>query len=108
VDVYDISGNKWETLSEEHNLPTERAGSATISHENGFLVLGGESSSQVAAHADVEYFIPGQGWEKFPSLQRGRHGFPVVRIGNDLYVAAGCGNRGGSPELDSLEKYEGK
>ncbi len=106
VDVYDFETNSWETLPESMNLPTQRAGSSAITFEKGFLILGGESSSQVVAHDEVEYFIPDQGWQPFPNLERGRHGFQVVQIGNDLYLAAGCGNRGGSPELDSLEKYE--
>lgn len=102
VDVYDFDRGKWTTL-EDHPLPTERAGSSTIAYKEGFLVIGGESDAQVKAHDEVEYFHPTEGWTLLNRLERGRHGFPVVDIGGDLYLAAGCGNRGGNPELNSLE-----
>ncbi|MEX2591893.1 MAG: kelch repeat-containing protein [Anditalea sp.] len=106
VDVYDFKTNTWETLPEEHHLPTERAGSSTIAYGEGFIVLGGESSSQETAHSEVEYYQPGNGWKLLNNLNRGRHGFQVVNINSSYYLAAGCGNRGGSPELNSVEVME--
>ncbi|WP_114748828.1 Kelch repeat-containing protein [Pleomorphovibrio marinus] len=103
VDVYDFSSGEWETLGESEDLPTQRAGSSTIAYKEGFIVVGGESIDQVAAHDEVEYFAPDKGWTLLNRLQRGRHGFQVVEINGDYYVAAGCGNRGGSPELSSIE-----
>lgn len=103
VDVYDFKTNSWETLPEKFNLPTERAGGSTIAYDNGFILVGGESSSQETAHSEVEYYQSGEGWQLLNNLNRGRHGFQVVDIDNKFYVAAGCGNRGGSPELNSLE-----
>lgn len=105
LDVYDFKTGKWTTLS-DHPLPTERAGSSTILYKGGFLVIGGESDHQVSAHAEVEYFHPREGWKLLNRLNRGRHGFPVALINDNLYVAAGCGNRGGNPELNSIEKLE--
>ncbi|WP_375583172.1 Kelch repeat-containing protein [Cyclobacterium xiamenense] len=102
VDVYDFESGEWTTL-DAHPLPTERAGSSTIGYKDGFLVIGGESDSQVAAHDEVEFFHPEKGWSLLNRLERGRHGFPVVAIDGNLYLAAGCGNRGGNPELNSLE-----
>ena len=106
VDVFDFDRHAWETLPEKDNLPTERAGSSTIAFDRGFVVVGGESANQVAAHSEVEYYQPGTGWKLLNNLERGRHGFPLVNINNSLYVAAGCGNRGGSPELNSVEVME--
>lgn len=103
VDVYDFKTNQWETLPQAHNLPTERAGSSTIAYDGGFVVVGGESASQVAAHSEVEYYEPGQGWKLLNKLKQGRHGFPLVEINGSLYVVAGSGNRGGGPELTSVE-----
>jgi N-acetylneuraminic acid mutarotase len=105
LDVYDFNTGEWTTLS-DHPLPTERAGSSTVPYKEGFLVIGGESDHQVNAHAEVEYFHPGEGWKLLNRLNRGRHGFPIAVINDDLYVAAGCGNRGGNPELNSIEKLE--
>ena len=103
VDVYDFITGEWTTLS-NHPLPTERAGSTTVPYKDGFLVIGGESDVQVKAHSEVEYFHPENGWKLLNHLNRGRHGFPAVVINDDLYLAAGCGNRGGNPELNSIEK----
>jgi len=103
VDVYDFTTNKWETLPADQNLPTERAGSSTLAYGEGFVVIGGESASQEAAHSEVEYFKPVQGWKLLNNLNRGRHGFPLVEINKSLYVVAGSGNRGGGPELTSVE-----
>lgn len=101
VDVYDFNTKQWETLPEK--LPTERAGSSTIAYNNGFIVVGGESAAQEKAHSEVEYFEPGVGWKLLNPLDRGRHGFALFNIDANYYVAAGCGNRGGNPELNSLE-----
>lgn len=103
VDVYDFKTNTWETLPAELNLPTERAGSSTVPYRNGFIVLGGESASQEAAHAEVEFFEPGKGWVLLNQLNRGRHGAQAVQIRSRYYIAAGCGNRGGNPELNTME-----
>lgn len=103
VDVYDFKDNKWETLSEDQNLPTQRAGNSTVNYKKGFIVVGGESSNQVPAHNEVEYFEHGKGWSMLNRLERGRHGMQVVPIAGKYYVAAGCGDRGGSPELTSIE-----
>jgi len=103
MDVYDFKTGLWTTLS-DHPLPTERAGSTTVPYKNGFLVIGGESDNQLNAHDEVEYFHPVEGWKLLNPLNRGRHGFPAVAINDALYLAAGCGNRGGKPELNSTEK----
>jgi N-acetylneuraminic acid mutarotase len=106
VDVYDFSAGTWETLADDANLPTQRAGGSTINYQNGFIVVGGESSAQVTAHNEVEYYDPQAGWTLLNRLQRGRHGFQVVELNGKYIVAAGCGNRGGSPELTSVEMME--
>lgn len=103
VDVFDFGTQSWETLPEHHNIPTERAGGSTIAYNEGFILVGGESSSQETAHSEVEYYLPGKGWKLLNQLNRGRHGFQLVHINDSFYVGAGCGNRGGSPELNSLE-----
>jgi N-acetylneuraminic acid mutarotase len=103
VDVYDFGRKTWETLKSTDDLPTQRAGSSTVAYENGFIVVGGESINQVAAHAEVEYYEPAKGWKQIAPLVRGRHGMQVVPIAGNFYVAAGCGNRGGNPELTSIE-----
>ncbi len=104
VDVYDISTNTWETLP--NNIPTQRAGNAAIYFDNTILVAGGESPSQVIAHAEVEALdLSTNEWTILPSLLEGRHGTGLLEFGGELYIASGCGNRGGTPELFTMEKF---
>ncbi|WP_299533434.1 kelch repeat-containing protein [Ulvibacterium sp.] len=104
VDVYDIASNSWNTLP--NDIPTQRAGNMAILQGNEILVLGGESSNQEKAHAHVEALAFGSNtWRSLPSMIEGRHGTGVLEYEGNLYVASGCGNRGGEPELYTMEKY---
>jgi N-acetylneuraminic acid mutarotase len=103
VDVYDIAAGKWTTLAEK--IPTPRAGCMAVARDRKMVVIGGESGSQPKAHAEAEALSLVDGkWSAWPALNQGRHGTGAALIGNELYVAAGCANRGGSPEINSLEK----
>lgn len=105
VAVYDIRTNTWRTLDENANLPTERAGTTTILYKDQLLVIGGESSSQQLAHNEVEALnLTTMKWDALTPLNRGRHGTQAILYDYTIYIAAGSGNRGGKPELDSLEK----
>lgn len=105
VDVYDFKTGKWETLDQP--LPTLRAGTGAIPYENRLIIIGGESGSQVPAHAEAEaYDVASSSWKILPSLNQGRHGTQSVLFNNTIFVAAGSGDRGGGPELTSMEKYQ--
>lgn len=102
VDVYDIDSNTWRTLPSP--LPTPRAGTSAVAAAGKVLVMGGESASQKEAHDEVEALDPASGnWTVLPSLKQGRHGFQAGRHGTSVVVAAGSANRGGGPELNSVE-----
>lgn len=104
VDVYDIEKGTWSTL--ENNIPTQRAGTTSVVYDDKLLVIGGESGAMEAAHHQVEALNPITGeWTTLPSLQQGRHGTQAFVFDNQIYIAAGSGNRGGGPELSSLEAY---
>ena len=104
VDVYDIKNNTWETLP--NHILTGRAGNMALLYENEILVVGGESPSQEKAHAEVEALdLATSKWRALPSLIEGRHGTGLVLFDHEIYIASGCGNRGGSPELTTMEKY---
>lgn len=104
VDSYDIANNTWETLP--NDIPTQRAGNAATLFDGDVLVVGGESMSQVKAHAEVEALdLTTNEWKALPSLIEGRHGTGLLEYQGALYIASGCGNRGGTPELFSMEKY---
>ncbi len=102
VDVYDIASNTWRTLPAP--IPTPRAGTSTVAAAGKVLVIGGESGSQAEAHHEVEALDPATGaWTALPSLRQGRHGFQAGQHGGSVIVAAGSANRGGGPELNSVE-----
>ncbi|MEO1010452.1 MAG: kelch repeat-containing protein [Bacteroidota bacterium] len=106
VDVYDIENDTWQTLP--HEIPTQRAGTMSIVHGDEILVLGGESSSQEKAHAQVEALAKDDHtWRSLPPMIQGRHGTGVLQFQGGLYVASGCGNRGGQPELFTMERLTG-
>ncbi|WP_289037635.1 kelch repeat-containing protein [uncultured Zobellia sp.] len=103
VDVYDIKSDTWETLPE--NIPTPRAGNAAALFHDELIVVGGESTTQEKAHADVEVLdLNTHKWHTLPSMVEGRHGSGLVLFEDGVYIASGCGNRGGSPELTTMEK----
>ncbi len=105
VDVYDIQTNQWNTLP--NPLPTERAGNMAILFNGELWITGGESSTQEKAHADVEVLdLKTNKWREAPAMLEGRHGTGLLEFGGALYVASGCGNRGGEPELTTMEKLE--
>jgi len=105
VDVFEIATRGWTTPSS--NIPTQRAGCLAVVRDGKVCILGGESMMQPNAHSEVEALslLTGQ-WESLPALTRGRHGTGAAFIGDTLYVAAGCGKRGGNPELNSMEKVD--
>lgn len=104
VDVFDLEKMEWSTL--EKNLPTKRAGNIAIAYKNEVLVIGGESATQELAHSEVEGLDSKKHeWKTYPSLVEGRHGTGALIFNNQIYIASGCGHRGGSPELKTMEQY---
>ncbi len=107
TDVYDFLTGTWSTLpSPEGDIPTQRAGTAAIGTGSEAIVIGGESGSQTVSHNEVEALDPETGiWRSLPALNTGRHGTQVIYSEGNLYIEAGSGDRGGGPELSSLEKF---
>lgn len=104
IDVYDIERNEWRTIAAK--LPTERAGNMVTVKGNEIWVVGGESGNQERAHDQVEIFnTTTEKWTSNPTLMQGRHGTGILDFNGALYIASGCGNRGGNPELETMEKF---
>ncbi|MEM7312482.1 MAG: kelch repeat-containing protein [Planctomycetota bacterium] len=107
VDIYDFKQAKWLDPIECPSLPTPRAGNSCVVVDGRLVVGGGESATIKKAHDQIESWDPKTGeWKKWPSLQRGRHGTGLVLLGDQLFTASGCGNRGGNPELQSTERLD--
>ena len=102
VDVFDFKSGKWSTLA--NPLPTLRAGTTSVVKKPYIIVMNGESSKQVPAHSEVEALDTRTGnWVRLPDLMQGRHGTSAVYWKHKMYVMAGSANRGGGPELNTME-----
>lgn len=105
VDIYDFATDSWTTAEEP--IPTERAGTAAVVLGEDVAIIGGESVAHEVAHNEVEIFHTNtQKWDSLPDLKTGRHGTQAFLYNDKIYIAAGSGNRGGGPELTSMEVFE--
>jgi hypothetical protein len=104
VDIFNFKSREWTTLGTSQNIPTPRAGCSTVLYDEKLLVIGGESDLQETAHQNVESLnTKTLTWESFPSLITGRHGTSATLHKGKVFILAGSGNRGGKPELNSME-----
>jgi N-acetylneuraminic acid mutarotase len=104
VDCFDLNTNTWHTLERELHIP--RAGASVAVLKNQIHIIGGESLFQNEAHNEVEIWsLKLEKWMPINYINRGRHGTQAIVYKNAIYIAAGSGNRGGSPELNSIEIY---
>lgn len=104
LDIYDFKTGAWSSQGDDQQLPTHRAGTTTITFGKKILVIGGESVKHESAHREVEAYNPKSGkWETMMPLIQGRHGTQAVLLNGKVYIVAGSGNRGGGPELNSME-----
>lgn len=107
VDVYDFGTGSWTTLPKSAHLPTLRAGTTVIVHGDQLIVMGGESSSQVPAHNEAEAYDVSEGkWIPKERMLQGRHGTQAIMYQGKVYVAGGSADRGGGPELRSIDVWE--
>ena len=106
VDVYDLDKHAWETHEAPLPIQTAAGGAGVIS--NKIHYVGGENERQLA-YSEMQIFDPSmQEWKLGPPLNRGRHGTNCCVLDNKIWIAAGSGNRGGEPELTSIECIEMK
>lgn len=105
VDVYDIPSDSWFTLESTKNISTQRAGCTSVPFgKNAFMVIGGESGKQDAAHYEAEIFnVFTQQWDTSVKLKQGRHGTQAVLYNNKIFIVAGSAKKGGGPELSNME-----
>jgi N-acetylneuraminic acid mutarotase len=107
TDVYDFATGTWSTLpSPAGDIPTGRAGCMSGVLNGELIVFGGESGSQFVAHDEAEAFDPVTGtWRSLDNMARGRHGTQAIVNNGGIYTVAGSGNRGGTPELNTMEQF---
>ena len=106
-DIFDFKTKKWLPTTSNLAIPTERAGNFAFSYHNQIMIGGGESKAQVLSHSEIDAFDTTTGlWTSWPNLNEGRHGSGFAVVNDYVYVASGCGKRGGEPELSSIERLK--
>jgi hypothetical protein len=106
VDIYDFTTQTWTT--HDKNLPTQRGGTTTATLAGHVIVIGGESTSQMEAHSEVEALNVSSGdWTTLNPLTQGRHGTQAIVYNDKIFVVAGSSSRGGSwaTELTHMESF---
>ena len=89
VDLFDINSESWSSLSS--NLPTTRAGAATVTLGNDLVVIGGEVSSGALAEKTTEaYNIETESWRTLDEMNYNRHGAQAIVNNAAIYTAAGA------------------
>src|SRR5262245_42391605 len=95
VDVYDFASGRWSTLPAAANIPTQRAGAATVVLNGTIIVIGGESAADFRMHTEVEALNLGtMQWTTLAPLNYGRHGTGAIVHEGKIYVAAGSTRQG--------------
>ena len=101
VDVFDFDTQSWSVHPEP--LPIETAAGGAAWSENRIYYVGGEAT-RIEAFREMQMFDRRSNtWSQGPKLNRGRHGTNCCLNDGKIWIAAGSGSRGGSPELTSLE-----
>jgi hypothetical protein len=76
----------------------------TVVRTGNVIIIGGESMAHLNAHREVEVLsLATQRWQSLPELNQGCHGTGAAFVGDTLYIASGVGNRGGKPELTTMQ-----
>ena len=106
-EVFDFQSGQWQAVTKKLSLPNTRAGNMLAVWGDEIIVGGGETHRQVPAHAEIDVYNTATGlWSRWPDNIEGRHGTGFVIVGDYLYTASGSGNRGGGPELTSIERLK--
>lgn len=104
-EVFDFSSKQWSPVTDDLALPTLRAGNTVLAWGEEIVIGGGEGPSQLESHAQNDaYNVNTKRWRKWPSSLQGRHGTGYAINDGYVYVASGSANRGGGPELTTVER----
>ncbi len=108
VDVYDLNTNLWSTLAPSSNIPTPRAGAATVLFQNEIFVIGGETTFGSATGNNgqrdiVEAFNPVTGtWTTKDNLTQYIHGIQAIVSGGGIHVISGSS---GGTSIKNMEYF---
>ncbi len=112
VDVYNFSTAQWSTRPTNQNIPTPRAGAASVNFNAKIVIIGGEVYQETVdgvlttgALKVAEEFDPSTGlWSRFDDMNFARHGHQAIVSGNGIHAIAGSPNYGGGIQKN-MEYY---
>lgn len=106
-EVFDFKTEQWLPVTDNLALPNLRAGNSIVAWGDDIIVGGGESPKHEASHTENDvYNTVTKAWSRWPDSLQGRHGTGYVQYNGYLYTASGSLNRGGGPELTSIERLK--
>lgn len=106
-EIFDLKKQQWEPVKEDLALPTLRAGNMLLAWGNEIVIAGGESHNQESSHVELDSFdTVSRTWRRWPDSLQGRHGTGFAVADGYVYVASGSANRGGGPELQTVERLK--
>lgn len=102
VDVFDFAAGTWATLPQPIPIPTAAGGAGVL---GGRIYYAGGESGRPEAFTETQILDPVSGeWTFGAPLNHARHGTNALVSGDTVWICAGSGARGGTPELTSLER----
>ncbi len=106
-ETFDLKTKRWAPVKQSMALPTLRAGNSLLAWGDEIIVAGGESHTQELSHFEMDSFnTASQTWSRWPDPIAARHGTGFAVSGDYVYIASGSANRGGGPELDTIERLK--
>jgi N-acetylneuraminic acid mutarotase len=106
-EVFDLRDQQWEPVTNDLKLPTLRAGNMLMAWGDEIVVGGGESHTQESSHYEMDSFNTlNRTWRPWPEPVQARHGSGFAIVGDYVYMASGSANRGGGPELQTIERLQ--
>ncbi len=104
VDLYNFNTSNWENSMDD--IPTPRAGAATVNFHRDVIVIGGEATAGNAESVVEALDIDTGKWRTLSPLITTRHGHGAAVINDYLYAVSGNKVTGGGQELDTVERLK--
>lgn len=102
IDYYDFKEERWLTMEQKLPVPT---GAGKIAKIDNYLIYMGGEGAKPQAYSETQMMDLETGeWSQLAIMSTGRHGSAAAIINDEIYVAAGSGNKGGG-DLTTIDKF---
>ncbi len=97
VDIFDFNTNTWSTNT--NNIPSPQAGASVAVIGDELLLIGGESSANLASNLTQALNLSNGTWRNLDTLNTGRHGTQAIVNNQTIYLPTGSDVKGGGQLL---------